>query len=138
MCFVDARSFLSSFFFNDTATTEIYTLSLHDALPIYQTFPTLTPDQIARVAAHGHVRPIRTGEVLFEAGDAVRSFFLVTAGQIEMIRPSYRAETLVVAHGPGQVTGEGTMLSGRPAMAPARGAEPGGVVEADPDRPLSL
>src|SRR6266513_3263816 len=27
------RSFF--FFFNDTATTEIYTLSLHDALPIY-------------------------------------------------------------------------------------------------------
>src|SRR5258708_14898849 len=26
---------LSLFFFNDTATTEIYTLSLHDALPIY-------------------------------------------------------------------------------------------------------
>src|SRR3712207_7011313 len=25
---------LCSFFFNDTATTEIYTLSLHDALPI--------------------------------------------------------------------------------------------------------
>src|SRR3989454_3731643 len=28
------RSFLIFFFFNDTATTEIYTLSLHDALPI--------------------------------------------------------------------------------------------------------
>src|SRR3989449_10968957 len=27
-------SFCSFFFFNDTATTEIYTLSLHDALPI--------------------------------------------------------------------------------------------------------
>src|SRR2546430_4085046 len=27
------------FFFNDTATTEIYTLSLHDALPIYQDRP---------------------------------------------------------------------------------------------------
>src|SRR3712207_8107414 len=26
------------FFFNDTATTEIYTLSLHDALPIYPLF----------------------------------------------------------------------------------------------------
>src|SRR5258708_25353417 len=26
---------LAFFFFNDTATTEIYTLSLHDALPIY-------------------------------------------------------------------------------------------------------
>src|SRR6478609_11862593 len=28
-------SFVFFFFFNDTATTEIYTLSLHDALPIY-------------------------------------------------------------------------------------------------------
>src|SRR5438034_3286463 len=28
-------SHLFFFFFNDTATTEIYTLSLHDALPIY-------------------------------------------------------------------------------------------------------
>src|SRR3712207_8221993 len=27
---------LASFFFNDTATSEIYTLSLHDALPIYR------------------------------------------------------------------------------------------------------
>src|SRR2546429_6745920 len=27
--------FLFVFFFNDTATTEIYTLSLHDALPIF-------------------------------------------------------------------------------------------------------
>src|SRR2546430_16743457 len=27
------------FFFNDTATTEIYTLSLHDALPIYWDWP---------------------------------------------------------------------------------------------------
>src|SRR4030043_2428893 len=36
---IDAKnsplSLLSFFFFNDTATTEIYTLSLHDALPIY-------------------------------------------------------------------------------------------------------
>src|SRR2546429_7041981 len=29
-----AHMFLLFFFFNDTATTEIYTLSLHDALPI--------------------------------------------------------------------------------------------------------
>src|SRR5256885_9845512 len=28
------------FFFNDTATTEIYTLSLHDALPICRAHPT--------------------------------------------------------------------------------------------------
>src|SRR2546430_9478481 len=31
------------FFFNDTATTEIYTLSLHDALPISASASSLTP-----------------------------------------------------------------------------------------------
>src|SRR2546427_12795589 len=32
--FAPASFYLFFFFFNDTATTEIYTLSLHDALPI--------------------------------------------------------------------------------------------------------
>src|SRR5438876_11571251 len=36
------------FFFNDTATTEIYTLSLHDALPIYR---------LVRGLDTEHVRP---------------------------------------------------------------------------------
>src|SRR2546421_6915508 len=36
--------FFLFFFFNDTATTEIYTLSLHDALPIYLGEPDLTPE----------------------------------------------------------------------------------------------
>src|SRR5476649_722471 len=35
-----AGEFIYSFFFNDTATTEIYTLSLHDALPILIAPPT--------------------------------------------------------------------------------------------------
>src|SRR3989338_6882145 len=37
---------LTSFFFNDTATTEIYTLSLHDTLPIsHPTLPALRADR---------------------------------------------------------------------------------------------
>src|SRR5256884_952445 len=39
----------SFFFFNDTATTEIYTLSLHDALPIYlDPIKLATPEAFAR------------------------------------------------------------------------------------------
>src|SRR2546425_672045 len=34
---------ITTFFFNDTATAEIYTLPLHDALPISGTLATLTP-----------------------------------------------------------------------------------------------
>src|SRR2546421_9226527 len=44
-----------SFFFNDTATTEIYTLSLHDALPIYH-----------------RLRPVRDGRELPHPGGARR------------------------------------------------------------------
>src|SRR5256886_16648042 len=46
------------FFFNDTATTEIYTLSLHDALPICAEVALTSPkhqsgtDRIAEVAKH--------------------------------------------------------------------------------------
>src|SRR5260370_8225439 len=46
----------SSFFFNDTATTEIYTLSLHDALPIYF-HRILETQRITEVAIGVHPRP---------------------------------------------------------------------------------
>src|SRR6266576_1676877 len=36
------------FFFNDTATTEIYTLSLHDALPIFGTYRAPDPARAPR------------------------------------------------------------------------------------------
>src|SRR2546429_9882093 len=39
LCCKDELSVLFFFFFNDTATTEIYTLSLHDALPISIAMP---------------------------------------------------------------------------------------------------
>src|SRR2546422_8007678 len=56
------------FFFNDTATTEIYTLSLHDALPIYGPEPDLPgaaqlrPGRPAQQADPAP-RPQRLGEV---------------------------------------------------------------------------
>src|SRR2546427_12175170 len=43
--------YLSFFFFNDTATTEIYTLSLHDALPILPQEPARAVAASASVAA---------------------------------------------------------------------------------------
>src|SRR3712207_8305248 len=47
------------FFFNDTATTEIYTLSLHDALPIWPAgLPAADPAQPHQAALHA-VQPAR-------------------------------------------------------------------------------
>src|SRR3712207_8847411 len=61
------------FFFNDTATTEIYTLSLHDALPILSvvkqqtippTFPAVLADALYQLGIiplvdHHQIRPIQ-------------------------------------------------------------------------------
>src|SRR5256885_7740116 len=43
------------FFFNDTATTEIYTLSLHDALPICARVPPVHPQSRRNERHGGHV-----------------------------------------------------------------------------------
>src|SRR2546428_13056872 len=40
-CCMLSRLLVIFFFFNDTATTEIYTLSLHDALPISLSWPAM-------------------------------------------------------------------------------------------------
>src|SRR2546430_17442749 len=63
------------FFFNDTATTEIYTLSLHDALPISRAryprgAPARDPQSGARVARHGGPpRAPRRGRLRFRTKD---------------------------------------------------------------------
>ncbi len=106
--------------------------------PIERIFPTLTRGQVARIEAHGSVRRIQRGEVLFEAGDPVVPFFVVTAGQIEIVRPSSAGEMLVAVHGPGQFTGEVNMLSGRRSLARARATEPGAVIALDREQLLAL
>src|SRR2546429_9169995 len=52
--------FFFFFFFNDTATTEIYTLSLHDALPIYcheQSYGSHWSLRLREVHASPHSQP---------------------------------------------------------------------------------
>src|SRR2546430_8865107 len=53
------------FFFNDTATTEIYTLSLHDALPIYLGgVDDAGRDQILVLVGLGVVAVVQLGRLL--------------------------------------------------------------------------
>src|SRR3712207_7201448 len=49
------------FFFNDTATTEIYTLSLHDALPIFPEARVAAQRRPERVGAQQRARDPLTG-----------------------------------------------------------------------------
>jgi thioredoxin reductase (NADPH) len=103
-----------------------------------QTFPILTAPQIARIATHGHVRPIQRGEVLVEQGDRVVPFFVVTAGELEIVRPSGTTATFITVVGPGQFTGEVNMISGRRALVRLRATQPGEVIELDREHVQAL
>jgi CRP-like cAMP-binding protein len=101
-------------------------------------FPALTPAQIARVAAHGQVRQVERGEVLQETGEQAERLFVVTAGRIEMVRPSGDSEELVAVLPVGQFTGEVNILSGRRRLLRVRAVEPGEVIEVDREQLLTL
>src|SRR2546430_10704665 len=69
MCALTSRQLLdpclhSFFFFNDTATTEIYTLSLHDALPISREILATARSQRESAGAARNVAPQRNFVVL--------------------------------------------------------------------------
>src|SRR5579871_3780156 len=62
--------FFFFFFFNDTATTEIYTLSLHDALPISSAQIHQQPAENPQLTASrpGEPRPSDKSQVGYETG----------------------------------------------------------------------
>ena len=93
---------------------------------------------MARLAAHGHVRRVERGEVLVEAGERTAQFFVVVAGQIQIVRPTSTSEDLIVVYGPGMFTGEVNLLSGRRGFAQIRVSESGEVIEVERDRLLAL
>src|SRR6476660_1731315 len=67
------------FFFNDTATTEIYTLSLHDALPILHAGPQRAAAQVDR---QGHDLD---AELFLEPGDGDRCIETTRIGEDDLI-----------------------------------------------------
>ena len=92
-------------------------------------FPTLKPAQIERVAARGENRVVQDGEVLVEYGTPNARMFLVRKGNLEIVRPTGRDEQVFVIIGPGQFTGEISILTGRRVMVRIRARQTAEVVE---------
>ena len=128
----------------NSSTAQMTSMSdTHRGLPLVsslfeQIFPTLTPAQIRRIAPHGDMRTMESGQVLIEQGDRNVPFFVVVSGEVEIVRPSGGVETLITVHGPGQFTGEVNNLSGRPAVVRMRATKQGELIELDRQHMLAL
>src|SRR5256886_11647227 len=104
------RIFYTVFFFNDTATTEIYTLSLHDALPIFAS--RLAPrDEAVRRARELLPPPDAPSEPLLVVG-------LATPGEWALMAAVLWVITWIVAPGGGPA-------GGPPPTAPPAGPRVG-------------
>src|SRR6476659_5960720 len=105
---------------------------------VVKIFPKLTPAQLSRIAARGHIRSMEGGEVLYDQGYSAPPFFVVISGELEVVRPSVPVETLVTVYEPGQFTGEVGILSGRRSLFRVRATTPGEVIELNRQQMLAL
>ncbi len=82
-----------------------------------QTFPALTPQEIARMRRFGEVRSYKDGETLFETGKPGPGMFVILSGHVAISqRDGLGHVTPVIDQGPGQFLAEIGQLSGRAAL----------------------
>jgi putative ABC transport system ATP-binding protein len=92
---------------------------LHEALRIceflrpIELFKTLTPRQLTNVAEKMSKRQYAAGQTIIRKGDPGREFFLVSDGEVEVIRDDHEIARL----GPSDFFGEVALISGEPRNA---------------------
>src|SRR6202158_2003907 len=101
----------------DTATGNRRALGAAAFPRLEQTFPALTPEEIARMRRFGDVRHYKDGETLFETGKPGPGMFVILSGHVAITqRDGLGHVTPVIDQGPGQFLAEIGQLSGRPAL----------------------
>lgn len=103
-----------------------------------QAFPVLTAAQIARVRPGSKLRKVKPGEILFQPGDTEVPFFVLLSGNMEIVQPDLAGERPITTHGPGEFTGEITMISGQRCLVRGRVTEAGEFLEISGDGLRSL
>lgn len=102
-------------------------------------FGRLPAEEIARLAAFAHVRPMRRGETLFRRGDPGAGMLAVLAGKVRVVVPSDDGKDIVLnTIRAGEVVGEIALLDGRPRSADAVAATDGRIMTLDRREVLPL
>src|SRR5579863_6985910 len=94
-----------------------------------QAFPVLTAAQISRIRTNANLRQVEPGQILFKPGDTDVPFFVLVSGSMEIVQPSPAGEREIAKHGPGEFTGEMTMISGQRCLVLGRVTAGGDFIE---------
>ena len=98
-----------------------------------QAFPVLSTAQINRLRPGSKLRKVEPGEILFQPDDTGVPFFVLLSGGMEIVQPDLTGERPIVTHGPGQFTGEITMISGQRCLVRGRVTQAGEFLEISGD-----
>jgi thioredoxin reductase (NADPH) len=84
-------------------------------------FPVLDDTQISQISGCLKVAPKHypDGQRLISVGERAMKFFIVLSGKIEILDDSGDEPRIIVTHGPGQFTGDVSLLTGMPAIVTA-------------------
>jgi thioredoxin reductase (NADPH) len=89
-----------------------------------EAFPVLSQAQIERILPYGTVRAVQAGEILFEAGERMPCF-IVLSGKLDIVMTRLSGEHIFATHGPGNFSGDMVLISGTGSLARGRVAESG-------------
>src|SRR3954454_20618987 len=82
-----------------------------------QMFPTLEPEEIARLRRFGELRSYDAGAALVKVGDAGHKLTIILSGKVDIGQKVETGRRVpMTTHEPGSVMGELAQLSGRPAL----------------------
>src|ERR1700733_2466694 len=95
--------------------------------------PTLTTSQIDQIRTVAGVRTVHEGDVLYRPSQAEIPLFVVISGQVSISRPGEH-EKVVAVRGPGQFTGEMSLISGKRSLLQAFVSQDGEVLEVSPTK----
>lgn len=100
-----------------------------------QAFPTLSPDEIARVRRFGEPHVYADGEIIVHAGERGHGLRLILSGEVavDQVQHDGRRDTIVI-HEPGSFMGELAQLSGAPSLIEASARGPVDAVVIPPER----
>jgi signal transduction histidine kinase len=96
---------------------------MEDVLRAVPLFTDLSEADLARLAQSTSMESLSAGETLFEEGDEGDHAYIVTAGELEIVKTADQREVLLAVIRDGAVVGEMALLTAAPRNATARARE---------------
>jgi signal transduction histidine kinase len=101
-------------------------------------FAALADDDLDWIARSCETADLAPGDVVAAEGDEGDALFVITAGELEVVKRSRSTDVPIARLGPGEIVGEMAVLEGSPRIATIRAVQPSRIIRIGRDVVLEL